>query len=50
MIKSVLETISFYADNGDIQIAAFITMVFNEYIGSNKTYEAFMSRIIISYL
>lgn len=28
MQKTVIETITFYADNGDIQTAAFIVLVF----------------------
>ncbi|TNV71265.1 hypothetical protein FGO68_gene1345 [Halteria grandinella] len=50
MVKTVLETISHYADNGDIQIAAFITMIFYDFLSPIKSYESFISRIIISYL
>lgn len=50
MLKTVVETISFYADNGDIQTAAFMMMVFYDFLSPIKAFDAFISRIIISYL
>ena len=45
----MVDTISFYADNEDLQTAAYIALVFFELITPNQ-YEAFFSRIIVSYL
>ena len=50
MIKTVLEVISFYVDNGDIQTAAFVILVFYETMPPKNNFEAFFSRIIVSYL
>ena len=63
MQKTVIDTISYYADNGDLQTAAYIVLVFynllfqianplekKEQIPPVIPFEAFLSRIIVSYL
>ena len=50
MQKTVIETIVFYVDNGDIQTATFIILVFYDYLLPQNIYEPFFSRVIVHYL
>jgi hypothetical protein len=34
MLKTVIETITYYADNGDLQIAAYVALVFNNQLAT----------------
>jgi hypothetical protein len=50
LISSVIETIKFYADSGDLLTAAYISLVFFEdIIEVGKKYLTFLRRILKSY-
>ena len=48
---SIMETVRFYADSGDLLSAAHITLIFyNEIVGlKHRNFEKYMQRILKSY-
>ena len=49
--KSIVETVQFYADSGDLLSAAYISLVFYDELTSKPMgkYKAYLSRILIAY-
>jgi len=49
-VRTVVETVSFYADIGDLQSAAIMVLVFYEHISQLQQYTQLISRILCSYI
>lgn len=49
MFDTIIETIKFYADNGDLLTAAYMSLVFYDLIATRSKFEVYLQRILCSY-